>query len=295
MLSILLPIYNFDIRPLVMDLQAQCRDCGVEYEIVCFDDGSAEGFKIKNREVAQLEKVTYRELPHNLGRSAIRNALGRAARYPWLLLMDCDSKTVSPHFIKNYLDHLQPGSLVYGGRCYAPHPPDDPALYFHWHYGTHREFMTAAQRSRSPWHHFMTNNFVIPRQLLLDILFDETLTQYGHEDTLFGMELKQRQIPIIHIDNPLEHIGLEPVDVFLKKTEQGIENLHLLWRQGKPIETKLLRVFIKCKNWGLTFPLFLFFRLFKNRMAAQLRSGAPSLKVFDLYKLGLLASRRVGR
>ncbi|MBK9012976.1 MAG: hypothetical protein IPM82_02230 [Saprospiraceae bacterium] len=66
----------------------------------------------------------------------------------------------------------------------------------------------------------MTNNFLIPRQLFLEIQFDETLRQYGHEDTLFGMELARRQVPIVHIDNPLEHIGLEPVDVFLRKTEQ---------------------------------------------------------------------------
>ena len=289
MLSILIPVYNFDIRPLVADLHRQCEACGIDFEIVCFDDGSTEDFKEKNGELGHFKNLIYSELPQNLGRSAIRNALGKAARFPWLLYMDCDSKVVSPHFIQNYLGHLQPGSLVYGGRCYSPEPPADPALYFHWHYGTHREFMTALQRKQSPWHSFMTNNFLIPRDLLLSILFDETLRQYGHEDTLFGMELARRHIPIIHIDNPLEHIGLEPVDVFLQKTEQGIENLYLLWQQGKPIDTRLLRTFLKCKKWGVVALLRLPFLLSKKLVVKQLRTGSPSLKLFDFYKLGYIA------
>jgi glycosyltransferase involved in cell wall biosynthesis len=289
MLSILIPIYNFDVRQLAEDLHGQCESAGIAFEIVCFDDGSGENFKEKNRELSRFNNLIYKELPQNLGRSAIRNALGRAARFPWLLFMDCDSKVVSPDFIQKYLNSIQPGSLVYGGRCYSPTPPADPALYFHWHYGTFRESMTAQQRKSSPWHHFMTNNFLIPRDLLLAILFDETLRQYGHEDTLFGMELARRHVPIIHIDNPLEHIGLEPVDVFLKKTEQGIENLYLLWRQGKPIETRLLLFFLKCKKWRLVSPLRLAFLFCKKLMVKQLRSGSPSLSVFDFYKLGYLA------
>ncbi len=290
MLSILIPIYNFDVRPLATALELQCRAADTEFEILCFDDGSQENFKQLHRPFFEKKtgNIVYCELPQNLGRSAIRNALGRAARFPWLLFMDCDSFVVRDDYIEKYLAHLQTGSLLYGGRCYAPDPPADLALFFHWKYGRNREQSAPERRSQSPYHSFMTNNFLIPREIFLDILFDESLKQYGHEDTLFGLELAARHIPILHIDNPLEHIGLEPVDIFLEKTKQGLENLYTLWREGKPVQTRLLDFYLKMRKWKLALPLSTFFIFFKKRMETQLRSSSPSLKLFDLYKLGCL-------
>ncbi len=302
MLSILIPILNFDIRPLVADLHGQCEALGIGYEIVCFDDGSTTEFKALNKEVWKLTNVIYREMTQNLGRSAIRNALGKAARFEFLLFMDCDSKVVSQDFIKKYLEAIQlggnfklppnaaAGTLVYGGRCYSEAPPADKSLFFHWHYGKNREQTTPEERSRSPYHSFMTNNFLIPKAIFLDILFDETLRQYGHEDTLFGMELAQKQVPILHIDNPLEHIGLEPVEVFLRKTEHAIENLARLKREGKMIETKLLTTYDLCKKWGLTGLIGFVFSKTKKLVVNNLKSDSPNLKWFDFYKLGTLAT-----
>lgn len=309
MLSILIPIFNFDVRPLVSDLHGQCEVAGIGYEILCFDDGSSDDFKQKNKEIWKRPNVIYRELLQNLGRSAIRNALGKAARFELLLFMDCDSKVVSPDFIKKYIAALEGGiysaaissasvggmnsalqSLVYGGRCYSEKPPADQSLYFHWHYGHHREQTTAAVRSRSPYHSFMTNNFLIPKAIFLEILFDETLRQYGHEDTLFGMELARWQVPILHIDNPLEHIGLEPVEVFLRKTEMGIENLAKLKRDGKNIETKLLATYDLCNKWKLLGIVTLTFSMTKKLIVKQLCSGRPNLPLFDFYKLCTLAT-----
>ncbi len=288
MLSILLPIFNFDVRPLVSDLNRQCEAAGMAYEIICFDDGSTPEFRQKNQELWKYSNLIYKELPQNLGRSAIRNALGKAARFEYLLFMDCDSRVTGGDFIENYLQKCAPDKLIYGGRSYANQPPTDARLYFHWHYGREREQRTAAERSRSPYHSFMTNNFLIPRQLFLEIQFDETLRQYGHEDTLFGMELARQQVPIMHIDNPLEHIGLEPVDVFLRKTEQGIENLVRLKREGKFIETRLLSTYYNCRKWGLALPIRLVFSVVNRLIVRQLKSPNPSLKVFDFYKLGVI-------
>jgi glycosyltransferase involved in cell wall biosynthesis len=280
MLSILIPIFNFDIRPLVADLHGQCEASGIGYEIICFDDGSTPKFKQMNQEIWKLPNVIYRDMPQNLGRSAIRNALGKAARFDYLLFMDCDSKVVSNDFVKKYAGFTRigfntwiprdesalasledsteasprpgvPNALVYGGRCYDKTPPNDASLYFHWYYGRHREQTNAAERSRSPYHGFMTNNFMVPKSIFLDILFDESLRQYGHEDTLFGLELMKRNVPILHIDNPLEHIGLESVEVFLRKTDKGIENLAFLYEQGKPIQTKLLKSWQRIHELGI--------------------------------------------
>ena len=40
MLSILIPTYNYDVEALVTELHAQSTACGVDFEILCYDDGS---------------------------------------------------------------------------------------------------------------------------------------------------------------------------------------------------------------------------------------------------------------
>jgi glycosyltransferase involved in cell wall biosynthesis len=83
MFSILIPIYNFDVRPLVEALVGQCRkELEGEFEILCFDDGSEREYLEKNRQLKVFPEVNYRELPQNLGRARIRNLLAESARFP---------------------------------------------------------------------------------------------------------------------------------------------------------------------------------------------------------------------
>ena len=75
MLSILLPVYNFDVRKLVKQLHEQGNMLEIPFEIICTDDGSEEEFKNLNSELEKLYSVSYQELKNNLGRSKIRNYL----------------------------------------------------------------------------------------------------------------------------------------------------------------------------------------------------------------------------
>lgn len=296
MLSILIPIYNFDIQLLVNDLYQQLTKTGIPFEIICYDDGSSETFKQLNRQILHLStlspfnplKMTYLELPQNLGRARIRNALAKAAQYPYLLFMDCDSKVVSPHYIQYYINHLQPDVLLYGGRSYAATPPEQTELRFHWHYGTQREQIPAYIRQQHPYHAFMTNNFLIPKVIFEKIQFDERLMQYGHEDTLFGLELQQRQIKILHLDNPLEHIGLEYFDAFLEKTRQGIQNLAFLAKEHPELETRLLKTYRTLQKARLVNITKRILQRMQPFILQQLKAENPDLKWFDLYKLQLL-------
>lgn len=288
MLSILIPVYNFDIRSLVQRLCHLGQSLSVEWEIRCYDDGSEEDWKEKNREILGLDGVCYQELPQNLGRSRIRNLLAEEAKGDYLLFLDCDSEVPDNAFLHRYAELLRPNTLLYGGRIYQAAPPADPALYFHWLYGSKREAIPAAERRAQPYRSFMTNNFLIPTAIFLQIRFDERLLQYGHEDTLFGMELENRRVPILHLDNPLIHAGLEPVGVFLSKTRQGIQNLAFLYRSGYHIDTRLLRFYERAKSLGLTAVLGWVLRAFRPVLLSQLHSSSPSLRVFDLYKLSLL-------
>lgn len=288
MLSILIPIYRFDVRPLVRALLQEASGIAEPWEIVCLDDGSPEDFRKRNREMASWEGVRYEELQQNTGRSRVRNLLAEQASYSFLLFMDCDGMPAGPGFLRQYLGHCRPGQVVVGTRAYPPEPPEDASRYFHWLYGRQREQRPASERNLQPYDAFCTFHFLCPRDIFLSIRLDESLRQYGHEDTQFGADLKKRGISVLHIDNPVIHLDVEPTEVFLEKTRQGIQNLAILAKRNPEIGSRLLQAYWKIRL--LTPLLSLAFRLFHQSMEKQFRSGKPNLKLFDLYKLGFLAT-----
>ncbi|MCB0597314.1 MAG: glycosyltransferase [Phaeodactylibacter sp.] len=288
MLSILIPVYNFDVRVLIKELHRQALGLPLPAEIICFDDCSEEPWKTLNREVALLSSVQYKEWPENLGRSRIRNVLADAARGSHLLFLDCDSEAPDEAYLQRYVEALEPESVLYGGRIYREAPPGDPKLLLHWRYGSQREQMPPARRRKHPYHHFMTNNFLIPSSVFQEIRFDERLTRYGHEDTLFGMELRRRKVPVRHLDNPLFHIGLEHASTFLQKTREGVRNLAFLYRSGTGIETRLTAFYEKLNRAGLAAPAKGALAALRPWLLRNLLSGRPRLFLFDLYKLSLL-------
>ncbi|MFK7984237.1 MAG: glycosyltransferase family 2 protein [Saprospiraceae bacterium] len=290
MLSILIPIYNFKVVRLVQDLHQQCETCAIPYEIIGFDDGSTAEFKAINKEIGLLNNVIYKELPQNLGRAKIRNHLAKSANYQYLLFMDCDSKVRDNQYIKNYIQHLQPTTLLYGGRIYAASPPNNKGLKLHYFFGKHREEILTEERKLKPYYSFMTNNFLMPKALFLDIQFEESIEGYGHEDTLFGIALKQQKIPILHLNNPLEHIGLEEWNVFLKKQRTAIKNLYVLHQQEPLLETKLLTTFVACKKWKMAGLVLLVLQFLKPIIQQQLKAEQPNLFFLDLFKLHHLLS-----
>ena len=287
MLSILIPIYNFDVRQLVKELHAQALSLPVPAEILCFDDCSEAHWKVLNREVGQLPLAHYQECPQNLGRSRIRNLLADTARGSHLLFLDCDSQVPDNAYLHSYAEAMDEKSLLYGGRIYQEGPPDDPRLFLHWRYGIRREEMPPAHRREHPYHHFMTNNFLLPASVFHSIRFDERLLQYGHEDTLFGMELRQRNIPIRHLDNPLVHIGLEPAESFLDKTRKGVCNLAFLYRSGTGIETRLTLFYEKLRRRRLIGLAKGVLMRLRPLLLDNLMSRHPNLFFLDLFKLSL--------
>jgi glycosyltransferase involved in cell wall biosynthesis len=292
-ISILIPIFNYDIRSLVVRLQHQAEKALVPYEIICLDDCSDfEIFRL-NDEIKKLRHVKHSRLSENVGRSAIRNRLAEMANFDYLLFMDCDTMPETEIFVFNYVANLKENTVLYGGRSYSPEKPFDKSLYFHWYYGSKREVKSLVQRKEFPHRSFMTNNFVIPKALILEIRFDENLKQYGHEDTLFGLELKKKGVDILHLDNPLRHVGLEPAEQFLKKSEQAVENLLIIMQQHQLEEDiKLLRYFVKTKKWGLHPFIDIWFYFNKKRLLKNLLGYKPCLRKFDLYKLGYMVKKR---
>lgn len=298
MLSICIPVYNFEVYPLIKELSQQSEDAEVSYEIIVLDDASNDEFKTKNRDVKDISGVKYEELDENIGRSRIRNLLNKMASHPYLLFMDCDALILNENFISNYLAAInsleKKDSLICGGRIYSIEKPND-SKSLHWVWGNLREAFDSEKRCENPYQSFMTNNFVVSKNVLNRIPFNEELSGYGHEDTLLGFELYKEKIPIIHIDNPVEHIGLEEAEIILEKTNQSIINLLKIYEiTNKDPDfvniSKLLKAYEKIKKYGFRKFVVFLFKVFKKPVEKKLKSKSPSIRVFDLYKLGLICS-----
>ena len=289
MISICIPVYNFDVRPLVWELHKQANALELGVEILVIDDASNKEFQQLNKEIAHLFTVVYLELPANIGRSRIRNLLSGKARNEWLLFMDCDSEITSDRFIAEYAANTNSVQVVCGGREYHRTRPQKEFV-LHWKYGKSREVKCAKTRGLKPYHSFMTNNFMVHKQILNRIRFDENIMGYGHEDTLLGFELMQQKLSMVHINNPLLHIHLETHAVFLKKSQEAIANLYGIYlRSNTPDQfAKFVRLLRWSKKTGNSFigRLLIFLaRYNKNLLTKNLMSSNPCLLFFDLFRL----------
>jgi GT2 family glycosyltransferase len=295
MLSICIPIYDYDVSNLVSDLYKQAIRLNQPFEILLIDDASDKSYQEKNRQI-NLKYVKYVELEKNIGRSAIRNKLANDAQYSYLIFMDCDSGVISDSYIENYARCCETHIIYCGGRVYSKDMPNDNTL-LHWKYGTARECHTAAIRNKNPNYGFQTNNFLISKLLFETLQFNENLKGYGHEDTFFGIELQEKGITIKHIDNPLIHLGLENASVFLEKAKNAISNLikieHLI-KEKYPKHAKhsnLMKTKFTLEKLHLVHLFSIIFKINSGLMKKHLLGNNPSLRIFDLYRLGLLCTK----
>lgn len=284
-LSILIPVYNYDVGGLVRALSEQCSRKAINFEIRLYDDASDAEWKKVNRKYQSLPGVAYKELEQNLGRSRIRNLLAREATYEELLFLDCDCKIPSRDFIEIYLLN-NTSDVVIGGTIYAPDKPKDKKYTLHWKAGKFREERSANERVDHPYHSVTLNNIMILRETFLHVMLDESIVSYGHEDTKFGQQLEEKRIPIRHIDNPVIHKGLNTNEEYLEKTKEAQDNLYRLYsKQGYGAETGVVKAYKRLERFGLKRGFVWFYRLIQPFAERNLRSGIPSLFFFDLFKL----------
>ena len=294
MLSICIPIFNNNISKLTQSLVQQAERLELATEILLLDDGSSPEFKAVNRNLESLGGVHYAELETNVGRAAIRNKLAQRARYAYLLFLDADSMLVSKQFLSNYAAVMGQYDLVCGGTVYAPHPPADDNQLLRYRYGKKREEMPPEERQKRGFA-ITANNFMIRKEVLLEVPFREEIRQYGHEDTVLGYDLHRQGIVIWHIDNPVEHTGLETSEIFLQKTELAIKNLWhigttLLPNQNFIQNSALLRARKTCDALNITRVLGSLFKLVAASLRVHLTGRNPQIGLFQLYKFGFLCS-----
>lgn len=293
MLSILIPTYYYDATRLVENLYQQAAASGIDFELLLLINSSDNQSVETHRRLEEWEKVKILELPTMAGRSVARNFLAGQAKYDYLLFIDCDSEVVDKHFIERYLSHCEGDKVVVcGGTAYKKEKPPAKS-YLRWAYGVNTEQKSAEIRNAKPNAKFSTFNFLIAKDLFLKVRFNELLKNYGHEDTIFGLELKGRGVDILHIDNPLYHLGIDTNTVYLQKTRHGVENLKILLekypnRQELIDNIRLLRYYDFLEKTHTRLFFFGVYSIFKRLMLLNFHSRYPSLPLFNLYKLGYL-------
>jgi len=292
MLSILIPTYNYEVLSLVKSLHKQLNKQINSYEIICFDNGSNLDINAINQEINKLDNCYYKSLKKNGGRSKTRNLLAQKAKYDWLLFLDADVLPVSESFIQNYFNFITNNNIkiAFGGLQYQDKPSNDRML--RWVYGKSREEIPLQIREKNPQDHFTSANFLIEKEVFENFKFDESLVEYGYEDTLLAIELKKDNILITQIDNPVYHLGIDSSEVFLRKTEESIKNLLILNKQDKVDirDFKILNIYNQIKKYKLIKLFKLGFRKASRSMEKNLLSDSPSLFIYDLYKLGYMCS-----
>lgn len=291
MLSILIPIFNYNTYPLVNELHKYCLESKLDFEILCQDDASNE-FLDENQKINILENCNFSGNNLNLGRGTNINLLAEKAKFEWLLIMDCDTFPTKNVFIQNYISQINEAEkVVFGGIEYKKEKPANDQL-LRWFYGIARESLSVEKRNANPNGNALTSNILIKKNVFISNKFDESITKYGYEDLVFLSDLKKKGFVVKHIDNPTYHMGLETSQQFLDKTKTALENLKKLTatKSLNTSESKILKTYVLLEKMHFTDLISFLFKKNEPNMVRNLLSKKPSLLLFDLYKLGYFCS-----
>jgi|TARA_B110000967_G_scaffold21083_1_gene19599 hypothetical protein len=291
MLSILIPTYNYNVEALVAELHAQTTACNIEFEIICYDDGSKNLELIAaNESINSLKNTNYKVLGSNIGRSSIRNLLAKDAKYDLLLFLDADVIPVKKDFISKYLNSVTDSTnIIYGGIRYQEESPKKAHL-LRWVYGRKREALPVTKRNKNIYLSFLTLNFIIRKTIFDSVSFNEDIPNLRNEDTLFSFNLKQAKIALSHIENPVYHLGLEDSNIFLKKSIESQDAMNQFLDEGL-IDIKytlITKTIYRLKKIKLDRLFSMTYPFTEKLFVTNLLSSKPSLFIFDLYKLSYL-------
>jgi glycosyltransferase involved in cell wall biosynthesis len=289
MLSILVPIYNYNVYPLVLELHKQCIDCGINFEILCQDDASKSSLNVINENVNALSNCNFVSLKENLAHRENRNSLAEQAKFDYLLFIDGDSIIIHDNYIKKYIDNLPDFDVVYGGRL---HPEKFPSnnQKLRWKYGRFIEDKSAENRKKKPYQSLLFNNTVIKKDCFNKVKFDKDIKKYGHDDTQLSYQLSLLKSKVNHIENPVEHGDIDTNLVYLNKTKESLENLISLHEEEKiDIEfIRMVQLYHFLNKTKLSLPISKLFPLFENLLLKNLKGKNPSLFIFNIFRVGFI-------
>jgi glycosyltransferase involved in cell wall biosynthesis len=284
MLSILIPLYNYNVFPLAKVLSAEAENIAHPIEIIVLDDASRYFFS-ENNEIENLPNTRFIKLKENSGRSAARQRLAEEAQYATVLFLDADVLPVDNNFIEKYVKQIDKKGIIFGGITYKSEKPKDEEM-LRWTYGHARETLSLVQRNKAIYSSITTGCFLIEKETFLKINGAIKVKTYG-EDLLFKHRLEAQQIPVLHIDNPVYHLGLENNEQFLKKSLEAVATTVFLEEKGElsTDSRNIQKIYLKLKKW-YALPIFqLYFSSIASKVKRNLLSENPNMRWFDLYRL----------
>lgn len=292
LITFLIPTYNYICTRLVRDLQAQASELkssagsSFDYEIIVGDDGSTSYETVlENREINDLPGCRYVEHAGNVGRAFIRNWLISMAHYRWVVLIDSDAEVCTTDFVSRYWEHRCDADVVCGTlRNLAGSCKRGCELRYRYEQKAER-WRNRRTYDNSPYLRLSTFNVMLNLDRLGDLRLDTRCSEYGYEDSLLGLTLRERGLTIKHIDNPLIHTGIDTNASFLSKTEAAMRTLHRL--EGLMQEyAGTSRVYNALRLVHLDSAFRACFQLVRPLILLNLKGRHPSIKLFQLYKLG---------
>lgn len=297
-ISILIPVRDFDIIALVYSMLNGMEKVPEFSEILVGDDGSSDEYRKKYLTLSS-DRVKIVVSEKNIGRAAIRNKLITEAKGDYLLFIDADTRVpgTAETYLRKWLEYIDSGRVICGGILYNQSSPGDPDKILRWKYGIENEQKKSVLRNKHPHTNFSTFNVLIDASVFHKLRFYEELKHYGHEDTLFGYQLKKAGITILHVDNELVHEGLETNKDFLAKTKSSIQNLSYLYDNITDKKTfistmQILRTYRVLRFLHATRILAGLFIRYREKMERRLDSSNSSLLLFKMYKVSMFCTYR---
>jgi glycosyltransferase involved in cell wall biosynthesis len=292
MISVLIPVYNYNVVALVTHIHSQLQLCSVPFEIIALDDASTSEVVHDNNSLSYLEFTSYIKSNNNLGRTNARQYLAEKASYEWLLFLDADVMPKSELFISNYLKCTASDyEAVYGGFAYHEDLPDSN-YRLRWTYGKTHEQISAKERNKRPYKVIISANFMIKKHVFIPINAQIEQKGYGF-DNFFGALLKMKNIKVFHIDNEVYHLGIETSKAYLKKKENAAETLLSLYKANKieSHQNDLLLLFIKLKRFKFHFIFSWVYKLLKKPFQHNLLGSKPSMNLLQLYRISYMCHK----
>ncbi len=285
MVSILIPVYNYDCTELVRELADSCMLAKVDFEIIVGNDCSTDSVTLKALGcLGQLDYCRVINGKENIGRAYMLNEMSQYARFPFLLIVDSDARLVNDSFIEKYIQAAVSHDVVCGGiEVRETDKSADNLLRYRYERGATKS-RALGYRRKHPYEKFSTFNLLIRKRVFDMIKFDSHCCQYGYEDTVLGLDLMRKRIAVLHIDNPLIHTGIDSNASFLYKTHQSLEvlvNLDSFYQE----HIRLSHVAHAFQRKRLLWLPVLWHIMF-GRMEYCALMRSPSIGLFWLYKLG---------
>lgn len=226
-LSVLMPFLRDDPSNLLQMLDREAQGVGGRAELIVLDDGTADP-ALTARLTALIDALSLPArlitLGANEGRSKGRNRLAQEARGRFLLFLDSDMRPDHARFLTDWVDlAVNDNPAVAFGGFSLLQAPTDARYAVHRQMAARSDCISADQRTLQPEKYVFTSNLLVRRDVFDTESFDAGFSGWGWEDVEWAMRVSRR-FPVVHIDNPATHMGLDTVEALAAKYEQSAPN-----------------------------------------------------------------------